>query len=223
MSDEGAPLPHLLEQIYETGEVEDEQGARHPARPTSISRDEALALARCARDHRASRTLEVGMAYGLSTLALAGAHVGAHVAIDPFQRTDWRSIGMLNVARSGLEGRVRLIERRSDEALADLAARGERFDLAFIDGLHLFDATLVDFHFVDRLLDVGGRVALHDLWMPSVRAAVDFIAANRAYEATREGTDNLRVLRKVSDDDRPWDHFVAPRGRRRALNPRRAR
>jgi len=221
VSAEVAPLPPLLEQIYETGEVEDEQGEHHRARPTSIARDEAFALARCVRDHCASRTLEVGMAYGLSTLALAGAHEGAHIAIDPFQRSDWRSIGILNVGRAGLEGRVDLIERRSDEALADLAARGERFDLAFIDGLHLFDATLVDFHFADRLLDAGGRVALHDLWMPSVRAAVDFIAANRAYEPTGEGTDNLVVLRKVAEDKRPWDHFVAPgwrgRGSRRKV------
>ncbi|MGI8593737.1 MAG: class I SAM-dependent methyltransferase [Solirubrobacteraceae bacterium] len=221
MSDEVSPLPPLLEQIYETGEVEDEHGGRHPARPTSIARDEALALARCVRDHGASRTLEVGMAYGLSTLALAGAHEGVHLAIDPFQRSDWRSIGILNVARAGLEGGVRVIERRSDEALADLVARGEQFDLAFVDGLHLFDATLVDFHFADRLLDVGGRVALHDLWMPSVRAAVDFIAANRAYEPTREGTDNLLVLRKTAGDDRPWDHFVAPRRRRRGPSARR--
>jgi predicted O-methyltransferase YrrM len=223
VSEDVAPLPPLLEDIYRAGEVEDERGERHAARPTSIARAEALALARCVRDHGASRTLEVGMAYGLSTLALAGAHEGAHVAIDPFQRSDWRSIGLLNVRRAGFGGRVRVIERRSDEALADLAARGERFDLAFIDGLHLFDATLVDFHFADRLLDGGGRVALHDLWMPSVRAAVDFIAANRAYEATGEGTENLLVLRKLAEDDRPWDHFVAPRGRRRALSLRRAR
>jgi len=221
VSGELAPLPPLLEQIYETGEVEDEHGERHPSRPTSIAREEAHALARCVRDHGAARTLEVGMAYGLSTLALAGAHGGAHVAIDPFQRSDWRSIGILNVARAGLDARVRVIERRSDEALADLAARGERFDLAFVDGLHLFDATLVDFHFADRLLDVGGRVALHDLWMPSIRAAVDFIAANRAYEPTGEGTDNLLVLRKAAEDDRPWDHFAAPsRRRRRRGGPR---
>ncbi|CAN5569548.1 hypothetical protein BH20ACT18_BH20ACT18_10670 [soil metagenome] len=214
MSGEVAALPPLLEQIYETGEVEDEHSERHPVRPTSIARDEALALARCVRDHGAARTVEVGMAYGLSTLALAGAHEGEHVAIDPFQRSDWRSIGILNVARARLDGRVRVVERRSDETLADLAARGERFDLAFIDGLHLFDSTLVDFHFADRLLDVDGRVALHDLWMPSVRAAVDFIAVNRAYEPTAEGTDNLLVLRKAAEDDRPWDHFVSPRRRR---------
>lgn len=214
----GARLPPLLEEIYRTGEVQDAQGVRLPARPTGISRDDALALAAAADGARAS--LEVGMAHGLSTLAIAGAHDGPHTAIDPFQHRDWLGIGVLNARRAELEARVRLIERRSDEALPELAAAGERADLVLLDGLHLYDATLVDFHYADRLLTVGGVVAFHDLWMPAVRAAVAFVASNRAYEPSEQGTDNLLILRKTAPDERPWDHYVAPRARRRALRGR---
>jgi predicted O-methyltransferase YrrM len=214
VSEPAGPLPPLLERVYASGEVEDREGRRVPARPTGISREDALALVGVARGARA--TLEVGMAHGLSTLAIASGHDGAHIAVDPFQRTDWRAIGLHNVERAGLADRVTLLERRSDEALPELAAAGERFDLVLIDGLHLYDATLVDFHYADRLVTVGGRVALHDLWMPAVRAALAFVLANRAYEATDEGTDNLVLLRKLGEDERPWDHYVPPpRGPRR--------
>jgi len=68
------------------------------------------------------------------------------------------------------------------DALPRLCAEGERFDFVFIDGRHLFDCVLVDFFYVDRLLEVGGYVALDDLWMPAVRKVKSFILRNRSYE-----------------------------------------
>ena len=72
-------------------------------------------------------------------------------------------------------------------------------------------------HHADRLLTIGGRVAFHDMWMPAVRAAAAFVASNRSYERVQEGTDNLLVLRKTAEDQRPWNHYVPPRDWRRVL------
>lgn len=196
----------MLERIYASGKVEDADGTQIDAFPAGVPRAHAEEIARLVRSGGFSRTLETGMAYGLSTLAICGAMPdgGRHIAIDPFQSSDWRSIGMLNVSRAGFADRVRLVEARSDKALPRLLDEGVRLDFALIDGLHLFDATLVDFYFVDRMLDAGGVVVFHDTWMPAVAQAVAYVRANRAYSDVPT-CDGLAALRKEGDDSRDWD------------------
>jgi hypothetical protein len=45
---------------------------------------------------------------------------------------------------------------------------------------------MMEFVLIDKKLDVGGIIALHDLWMPSIQAVVRFIQANRAYQICRD-------------------------------------
>jgi predicted O-methyltransferase YrrM len=168
----------LIDRIYETGKVEAADGALIDAFPESIPEAHASEIERLVRDLHLTRTLETGMAYGLSTLTICGVHdqrgEGEHVAIDPHQSTDWQSIGVLNLERAGLDRRARVIEARSDEALPRLRDEGLRIDFALIDGLHLFDAAMV-------------------------------------------------ALRKLADDERPWDYhrdFSGGGGRRRTLRRR---
>src|SRR3954469_6156181 len=181
----------LLDRIYASGKVESANGETIDAFPEGLPRAHAESIARLVRDLGLTSTLETGMAYGLSTLAICGVHEargeGAHVAIDPYQSRDWRGIGVLNLERAGLSARARVIEARSDEALPHLRDEGLRVDFALIDGLHLFDATLVDFFHADRMLDVGGVVVFHDTWMPAVAQAVAYVRANRAYEPVEPG------------------------------------
>ena len=114
---------------------------------------------------------------------------------------------------------MRLIEERSDAALPVLTASGTELDLALIDGMHLFDYTLVDFFHVDRMLRVGGIVLFHDTWMPAVRQAASYVVANRAYERVEAGDDDMWALRKTGEDDRAWDFHrdFLPRPSRRQL------
>jgi predicted O-methyltransferase YrrM len=203
------PEAALIDRIYESGKVEAADGARFDAFPESLPRFHAQEIERLVRDLGLTRTLETGMAYGLSTLAICGVHEargdGSHVAIDPYQSTDWRGIGVLNLERAGLSARARVIEARSDEALPRLRGEGLRIDFALIDGLHLFDAALVDFYLIDQLMDVGGVVVFHDTWMPAVAQAVAYVQANRAYEPVEAGDAAMSALRKQADDDRAWD------------------
>jgi predicted O-methyltransferase YrrM len=217
----------LLDRIYRSGKVETAGGEAIDAFPEGLPRAHAEAIERLVRDHGLTSTLETGMAYGLSTLAICGVHEqrgeGTHVAIDPYQSRDWRGIGVLNLERAGLAQRARVIEARSDEALPRLRDEGLRIDFALIDGLHLFDATLVDFFHADRMLDTGGVVVFHDTWMPAVAQAVAYVRANRAYEPVEPVESGMAALRKTADDDRAWDFhrdFTSAgerRGRRRLL------
>src|SRR2546423_4282967 len=130
----------LIDRIYETGKVEAGDGSLLDAFPAALPEAHARELARIVREMELVRTLETGMAYGLSTLAICGGHEergeGEHIAIDPHQSSDWRRIGGLNLERAGLAHRARVIEARSDEALPRLRDRGGRIDFALVDGLH---------------------------------------------------------------------------------------
>ncbi|CAN5854237.1 hypothetical protein BH24GEM1_BH24GEM1_00090 [soil metagenome] len=181
------PPPNaVLERMYRTGQVEDGQGNLVGCFPTSISYESGALLYRFVREKKPGRTLEVGLAWGGSALFLCQAHRdnggGRHTAVDPYQATAFRSVGVSNIERAGLDDVFRFLPERSCDVLPRLYAQGERFDFAFIDGRHLFDSLLVDFFYVDLLLEVGGYVALDDLWMPAVRKVKSFILRNRSYE-----------------------------------------
>jgi len=199
----------LLREIYTRGRIEDDDGLTVADLAISVSPDDAERLSAIVRAGDCTRTLETGMAWGLSTLAIAGVHAergsGTHIAIDPVQSTRYRAIGMQNVRRAGLDAYVRLIEARAEECLPGLVDDGAEIDFAFIDGSHLFDHVIVDFFYVDRMLVEGGTIAFHDVWMPSVTDALAYIESNRRYERTGDATGAMVVLTKLDEDRRDWD------------------
>ena len=171
--------------IHRSGVVTDAEGTEYPIRPMSILEVEGRALRDFMVQRGYSQSLETGMAYGVSTLWLADAAArvegGHHIAIDPRQHSGYHSIGMLNVERAGLNNVVDTYVESSELRLPKLVESKTKLDFAFIDGRHLFDSALIDFFYVDRMLRVGGAVALHDLWMPSLRKVAGFIRQNRNY------------------------------------------
>ncbi|GFE70454.1 class I SAM-dependent methyltransferase [Chroococcus sp. FPU101] len=176
----------LLEQIYTVGRVEDTEGNLIDPFPTATPLAIGNFLRETIQKYNLKNTLEIGMAYGLSSLFICQAHQdagsGYHTAIDPKQTEKWKSIGLLNIKRANLENKLRFFEDRSDKILPQLFIQGEKIDFAFIDGNHLFDYTLVDFFYIDHLLSIGGYIAFDDIWMPSVRKVVSFVLRNRSYE-----------------------------------------
>lgn len=185
---------------------------------TRIDVAEGLALYRLCVDRGVTRTLEVGLAYGFSTLyLLAGlAHNGGgeHIAIDPYQAGDWHGIGLTTAQRalaastSPRPTRLRHLEARSEAALVDLERSGGVIGLAFIDGYHRFDDVLVDFTLAARLCPVDGVIVLHDMWLAGIATVASFIRTNRTdFREVDTGCDNLFAVRRVGDDRRNWDHF----------------
>jgi predicted O-methyltransferase YrrM len=201
--------------------------------PTSVERAAGESLRDLAVSEGASQTIEVGLALGMSALFLCQAALavnpdgGRHVAIDPCQRTDWKGAGLTSLAAAGVDGMVEVIEEGSELALPQLVREGRKFDLAFVDGNHRFEAVLLDLVFMDRLVKPGGVIVADDMWMPSVRMAVAYVernldlalepdAAPNAFSWRRgprrrsglKGAGEVAVMRVPTDPPaRPWDRF----------------
>ena len=131
------------------------------------------------RDPAVRKTLEVGCAYGLSSLhicmALQGRPGAAHTIVDPFQNTQWDGVGTMHLERAGVDF-FELVEARSEFALPRILEENEgQFDFVFIDGWHTFDHTLLDSFYANRLLRVGGYLVIDDAGMPPVYRAISFL------------------------------------------------
>jgi predicted O-methyltransferase YrrM len=201
----------LLEQVYQSSTVLDAQGDRVNPFPAGTPKEIAHLLTNIVSEYDCKETLEVGLAYGLSTVAICDAHerrgCGHHIAIDPRQSTKWKNIGVLNAQRAGLDHRLTVFEAPSHEVLPRLLQENKTVDFAFIDGAHLFDYAFVDFFYVDKLLPVKGLILFDDLWMPAIRRVVSFAVSNLDYELIPQPTSASLLLR------------VARRLRRHAQDP----
>jgi predicted O-methyltransferase YrrM len=200
--------------------------------PHSVKRDEGEALRDLAVSHGAARTIEVGLALGISALFLCQAVLrrgGSHVAVDPCQRESWRGAGLRALREAGVQDVVEVVEEESQLALPRLVGKGRQFDLAFVDGDHRFEGVFLDLYFMTRLVKPQGLVVVDDMWMPAVRTAVAYVERNlgvalepdalpagfrwrrRPGRGVPSGTGDVAVLRLPRE--RPplrWDEFVAP-------------
>ena len=180
---------------------------------TKISIEQGAMLNKLMRDHSVERSLEIGLAYGFSTVwmldALCSLKEAEHIAIDPFQKKHWHGIGLAQAARLEFAGRFEWLPDYSIHALSDLIRKKQRFDFIYIDGNHRFDDVIVDFYLADQIMRPGGLIVLDDMEMNSVRIAANFIINNRAYELVEQSIRNIAVLKKKHDDDRNWKHFVS--------------
>jgi predicted O-methyltransferase YrrM len=181
-------LPDLLREIFTKKQVFDFAGAPHPL-GSNVSESEALDLYSAVRAIRPERSLEIGLAHGVSALAILAALAangsGHHYVIDPFQH-NYGYCGKTMIKRAGFSSLHTFFERFPEEVIPQLP----KLRFAFIDSSHLFDFTLMEFVLIDKKLEIGGVIAFHDLWMPSIRSVVRFILANRAYKMCREFSEN---------------------------------
>lgn len=177
-----------------------------------ISREQGMWLYNLCREGKPKATLEIGLAYGSSTVYfLAAIHEnggGCHTAVDPFQ-SYWHGIGGLQPQRLSMSDSFRIAEEKSATALVHFADRGEKFEVIFIDGNHRFDDALVDFTLSAELCPRGGCIILDDMWMPSIRRAVAFIRSNRNdFEEITTPVSNIAAFRRIGEDSREWHHYV---------------
>jgi predicted O-methyltransferase YrrM len=232
-----APVPRPLDihirGAYSRGSVPASDGSEISLTPHTVERSAGEALRDLAIAEQAGRTIEVGLALGLSALFMCqavAARAGRHVAIDPFQQQSWNGAGLRTLRDAGVEEIVEVIEEESQLALPRLLSEEREFDFAFIDGDHRFEGVFLDLYYMTRLVQPGGLVVVDDMWMPAVRMAVAYAERNlgttletsalpdgfrwrrrRLSRGVPGGTGEMAVLRLPAESpELRWDDFVAP-------------
>jgi predicted O-methyltransferase YrrM len=134
--------------------------------------------------------VEVGLAFGISTLYILSALEEVNglklIGMDPAQSDNhWQRGGLHNVRRAGYERLYEFHELESQQVLPSLVRQGQKIQFAFIDGWHTFDHTLIDFFYIDQMLEPGGIVVFDDVGYPAIKRVCDFVITNRGYEIHR--------------------------------------
>ena len=192
------PLPdshtirERITEIYRLGHVLGEDDARYSIAPISVASWRGEFVRDLCIAERATSAVEVGMAWGLSTLHIIeglltnGATGPAHVVIDPMQTSMFHNAARRTLRECGVEAMVEFHEATSDIVLPRLISEGRHFDFAFIDGDHRFEGAFLDAVFVDRLLKPGAVVALDDAWSHPVYLACKFLEVYFHYTPVAE-------------------------------------
>jgi predicted O-methyltransferase YrrM len=155
----------------------------------NITRPLATALTAMVRRAKPRLAIEIGMAYGISTLAiLAGLDEDARlISIDPYEHEHYHGFGLNLVARTGRSEQHQLCEEADYLALPRMLGEGASVDFAYVDGMHTFDYVLLDGFFVDKLLPVGGVVGFNDCGFRSVHKYLNFFRSHRDYDELDSG------------------------------------
>ena len=209
-------MNEAIAELYATGLVVGRSGRVHQLH-SAIDPEEGEFLSSIIRgDPTIRRTLEVGCAYGLSSLyicaAIRGRAGASHTIIDPYQSTQWDGAGARQLEDAGIDF-FNLVERKSEFALPRLLEHNEgQFDFVFVDGWHTFDHTLLDCFYASRLLRTGGVLAIDDVMFPSVKRVVRYLKNYPCYEQVGSVSDHqetrMVALRKAKDDKRNWNWHV---------------
>ena len=157
----------LIEEIETSGLTTLSDGARVPVH-SNMGPESGRLIQLAIETIRPSMALEVGLAFGISTLyildAMQSYGAGRLIGIDPAGATRIEHGGRLhNVEKASSDDRYLFYEERSHVVLPRLEDAGTQIQFALIDGWHTFDYALVDFFFVDRMLDVGEIIVLDDV------------------------------------------------------------
>jgi predicted O-methyltransferase YrrM len=174
----------LLKEVFAGGSSSGSAGKR-PSVHSHIFESYAEALYRAVLRVQPLMCLEIGMAFGVSSLAILTAlrknGRGRLISIDPYQTSQWSGSGLDAVRKSGLQAYHEVMEQPDFSALPILLDQGTQLEFAYVDGWHTFDYTLLDFFYIDKMLRVGGVVAFNDCGWLGVDRVLRFVQLNRKY------------------------------------------
>ena len=175
-----------------------------------INEEEGTFLYNMIIEHKLKKIIEVGMANGISasyiTSALKHQLSGILISIDPFQKTQWKSVGLELIKDIKTKTYHKLIEEKSFTALPMLLEKNKsQIDLIFVDGWHTFDYTLVDIFYSVFLLKVKGFLVVDDALHPGVASTLKYITSNYTMLKRIPSPRTFGAYQKISDDSRDWN------------------
>ncbi len=140
---------------------------------------------------RPKYTLEIGLAYGISSLyiceALQKVDAKCHTVIDPYQTQIWHGAGLHQLQTAGYESILEFTEEHPHTFFPRmLAERGEHLDFCFIDGPKRFDLVMVNAFYLMKMLRPGGVLFFDDVnCFEGVAKVCRFIAQLPNFEVYR--------------------------------------
>jgi len=139
-------------------------------------------------------TLETGAGHSTVVFAIAGTN---HVCIDTGKQECERIAGYCS--NIGVDtSRIAFINRSSDAALSRSETTPPQLDFIFIDGAHRFPFPIIDYHYTEGRLKIGGILGVDDFTMPSVRILYDFLRGEDEWEIVEE-IGETAFFRRVSE------------------------
>jgi predicted O-methyltransferase YrrM len=211
--------------VYADNFIIDEKNIPHKLRDMT-NPIEGRHLYNLVRENKYTHTLEVGLAMGASAAWICQAHAdnggGSHIAIDPNQSTQYENLGRLLVDRCGLSKYLTVVELPSYRALPIileqiLAGSRPKLQLIYIDGLHLFSSTLLDFFYSDLILEIGGVIVVDDIRHKGVGKFLKYAITNLknykiletpCYKKGSWEKSTQATFIKLKEDDRMWNFHV---------------
>jgi predicted O-methyltransferase YrrM len=213
-------LRFVIERLFREGSVRSRaDGTVHQLFPVGIREEEGNALREWVTREVATRTIEVGLAYGISALftceglLATGASDVRHVVLDPNQETRFANCGLQILDEAGVRDLLEYHREESAIVLPRFLSEARRFDFAFVDGSHRFDGVFLDLMYLGRLVRPGGIIFVDDYQLRSVARAVSFCTSNLGWTVVELSTRDLLhewvVLRTVTVPiQRSFDHYV---------------
>ena len=126
----------ILEEILKKRMVVDSKGKEYPLY-SHTSPEQGEFLSQLVTQVDANVCVEVGLAYGISSLYIAEAiskqTAPRLISMDPWEKQCWHDIGLLNLERAGYSSFVEFHPEYSHFVLPQLLANGERLDFAYVD------------------------------------------------------------------------------------------
>ncbi len=160
--DQGSALRRVrgvIERLLRVGTaVAHSDGTLHNIFPVAVYAAEGEALREWVLREGATRTIEIGLGYGVSALYVCEGLLGnadpmaRHVALDPYQATRFANCGLQFLEEAGIAEMVEHHAEESQIALPRFLDEARRFHLAFVDGDHRFDGVFLDLVFLGRLV-----------------------------------------------------------------------
>ncbi len=189
-------------------------------RTASIPTAEGESLRDWVIKERAVTTIEIGLAFGFSTLYICEGLLqnnkenAKHTVIDAFQtqKDKYDNVGLDILAKAGLDSIIEFHGEKSQFVLPRLLKNGRKFDFGYIDGCHLFDYVFTDLFYLGQLVKMGGIIYIDDLQYPAFRKAIAFFINNLDWKIEEKGSykENEWLVMRTSykQDTRHFLYFI---------------
>ena len=136
-------------------------------------------------------TLETGSGHSTIVFASIGTH---HISISPYADEQARIQQYLTSKSIG--SGIKFLTGSSDKILPNTVLP-PILDFVLIDGAHRFPFAMIDFHYTESKIPVGGILCVDDVHMPSVKILYRFLQVEQEWELLQR-VKNTAFFKRVA-------------------------